>query len=254
TPNGVPLHWLDDEVSLVLDPDVPESVAEDLAQTFEQAIKPWNDLSCVSTSLVIEGVESCPGEIVDDGVNCVVWVDKPELWRWPSHLVGITLVHFEGDTGRIIDTDMEFNGAFTTWSTGTECTDEHHDLWATVTHEVGHLLGLDHSNRPQATMNAVTFPGDCKKRTLHEDDEETVCGLYAGIPYVTDGGSSATDGGNSGSGDASSTGGGDSGGEGNSVGCGATPGDSGPLWAMVIGAGWLASHRRRRRPSPYRAR
>ena len=187
TPDGDPLHWTRDEVAFVLDPDGPADLsAEELQTSFELGVHPWNLVDCVDPELSVTTVDHCPGEVIDDGVNCVIWIHQPELWRWPSHLVAITLVHYQGDTGEIQDVDMEFNGAHNTWSVTQECNDEDHDLWATVTHEMGHVLGLDHNNHPQATMNAVTFPGDCKKRTLHAVDEETVCELYDSLPAVAE--------------------------------------------------------------------
>jgi uncharacterized protein (TIGR03382 family) len=71
------------------------------------------------------------------------------------------------------------------------------DLQATVTHEVGHFIGLRHvcdpgGGGPDAglprcssdasyaaiTMSPTTGVGDVEKRTLHPDDVAGVCAIY----------------------------------------------------------------------------
>jgi uncharacterized protein (TIGR03382 family) len=69
------------------------------------------------------------------------------------------------------------------------------DLQATVTHEVGHFIGLRHvcdpggggpdaglprcnTSHDAITMNPSTGVGDIEKRTLHPDDVAGVCAIY----------------------------------------------------------------------------
>jgi MYXO-CTERM domain-containing protein len=61
------------------------------------------------------------------------------------------------------------------------------DLRNTLTHEVGHLVGLAHvpDSQPAATMFARTTPGEIEKRSLSEDDIAGVCAIY---PDEGDGG------------------------------------------------------------------
>jgi hypothetical protein len=73
--------------------------------------------------------------------------------------------------------DITLNGqgfAFTTAPTGATAA----DVQNTVTHEVGHLLGFDHSPDPESTMFADAPLGETKKRDLTADDAQGLCDVY----------------------------------------------------------------------------
>jgi MYXO-CTERM domain-containing protein len=59
------------------------------------------------------------------------------------------------------------------------------DLRNTLTHEVGHFVGLAHARDPAATMDASTQMREVEKRTLAADDVDGVCAIY---PAEDDGG------------------------------------------------------------------
>ena len=54
-----------------------------------------------------------------------------------------------------------------------------YDVRAAIAHEAGHMLGLDHSARADATMFFSEPPNEIKKRDLHIDDLEGLCTLYS---------------------------------------------------------------------------
>lgn len=55
-----------------------------------------------------------------------------------------------------------------------------HDLGAVLTHELGHVLGLDESHDdPAATMWPYIRSGETHQRTLSEDDESAILELYS---------------------------------------------------------------------------
>ena len=169
--------------SLSLSPSTPSflkiSTRRLMRSSVQTALASWADLECVTMELDFvdddEGFSSCPGEVIDDRLQCLYWVQSSESWTFGSGLIAVTLVHHNALTGEIVDTDMALNGTGTfTWSAPSECDMDtpDHDLLATLTHEFGHFFGLDHSSAPQSVMEAATGPGDCDKRTLADFDAE----------------------------------------------------------------------------------
>jgi MYXO-CTERM domain-containing protein len=109
--------------------------------------------------------------------------------------IAVTTTTFNNKTGEIYDADIELNGAGFVFSTndgpvcdlppprpapGCIAT----DIRNTLTHEVGHVLGLDHNTTdPDATMYPTASTGETAKRTLHQDDIDGECAIYPkGVP------------------------------------------------------------------------
>jgi MYXO-CTERM domain-containing protein len=111
-------------------------------------------------------------------------------------------------TGVIRDADIEINAFHFSWADLVAHPDlrgngqPFHDLQNALTHEMGHLIGLDHTCYVQGpppldntgapitdcasasaavvatTMFPSANPGDVEKRTLEPDDRAGVCGIY----------------------------------------------------------------------------
>lgn len=252
TEDGVPIFWPEDTMLYTLHPDLPEELDMDAVEiAIGRGFDAWEPVECQPLTLDLAGWKVCPGENPDDGLNCIRWRDREELWAWPDHMVAVTLVHYWQDTGVIEDVDMDINAFNISWSTELECDPDRHDLIATITHEVGHFLGLDHSLDGQATMNGATTKGDCQKRSLELDDMETYCGTYENRPEVSDATGSdiavidpdtqgASDGGDATPPPSSG---------GRKGGCAGAP--AGPWLGLYGITAWLVSTRRRRRESPH---
>ena len=121
--------------------------------------------------------------------NIVVFRDDTEgddldAWVHALGALAITTVTWESHSGRLLDADIEVNDSrfhFTACDPG-ECTVDF-DLENTITHEMGHVLGLDHSADTSATMFASAPRADMSKRDLAEDDVTAICTVYpAGEP------------------------------------------------------------------------
>jgi hypothetical protein len=118
--------------------------------------------------------------------------------------LALTTVTARASTGEIFDADIEINAFQFPWAdriAHPELADRH-DLQNVLTHEFGHVLGLDHScfvagvppmdhtGQPvpecanaSASVSATTmYPsstlGDLERRTLEPDDRAGVCGIY----------------------------------------------------------------------------
>jgi hypothetical protein len=184
-PSGFELHWNERDIDYMLDPNLLEGLELDSVETLvANGFEKWR-VECLDINLDNLGYADCAIEDPDDGKNCIFWAHPGDEWIYPSHLIAVTLVHYTGEDGIIVDTDMVFNGtgAFS-WSTSALCNDTDHDFLGTITHEIGHFLGLDHALTPISSMNAHTKPGDCAKRTLSPGDEECICAVYDLFPPV----------------------------------------------------------------------
>jgi hypothetical protein len=125
-----------------------------------------------------------------DGENRIVWRESV----WPEEVsegtLALTTLVFRRSTGEILDADIDLNGVSHRWTDADDPTLSQTDVENTVTHELGHLLGLAHVADPEATMYAQSDPGDLDKRTLAEDDLGALCFIYPtrlrspGAPYV----------------------------------------------------------------------
>jgi hypothetical protein len=186
----------------------------------DAAIATWNNgiASCSYMQIINEGKKSL--EVGRDKVNVIKFRDsswcrpatKDDPARChPDSAAGITTATYVDDRtsdrdGAIVDADIELNGvhfaiAVDGNTQGTaSCISE---LQNTLTHEIGHMLGLEHTcraagdpprvddkgaavplctNANTAQQNATMFNfqdcGESKKESLEPDDIAGACGVY----------------------------------------------------------------------------
>jgi hypothetical protein len=139
-------------------------------------------------SEVVPASDPCKGEADNCGsqYNC---------WQHQEAAIAITTTSYNPETGRILDSDIEFNTPSFIFSTvdsppcvggnfNTGCVAT--DVQNTTTHELGHLLGLGHSPSSGSTMSFRANPGELSKRVLDADSARFVCDVYpAGKPSKT---------------------------------------------------------------------
>ncbi|AWV90484.1 matrixin family metalloprotease [Bradymonas sediminis] len=99
--------------------------------------------------------------------------------NWPAQMgnvnvtVAVTLFQASNDCS-IYAAPILYNAVkFDFCTSGNNCT----DLQSITTHEIGHSLGLNHSNHADATMY-YAYTGGTSARTLSPDDIAGVCTLY----------------------------------------------------------------------------
>jgi hypothetical protein len=115
--------------------------------------------------------------------------NKYDCWSGSDETIAITLTTYDERTGIIYDSDIELNSAgffFTTPATTTRCSPPlltqnciATDIQNTMTHEIGHLVGLDHTNADGSTMNPTAPTGDLAKRLVDSGSRDFVCTVYA---------------------------------------------------------------------------
>ena len=150
--------------------------AEALSE-LDVALRTWPFVSSTGFRATLAIPATSPALVPgDDGTNGVFWHDD----AWPPELVtdaiAQTVLHTDA-TGNLHDTDIHVNGAAYRWSLdGAGAT---LDARGVLTHELGHALGLGHSQDPRATMYATHPPGT-SWRSLEQDDRDGVSALYPG--------------------------------------------------------------------------
>jgi Matrixin len=157
-------------------------------QAVQLALRSWDDVltSCASLRLV-DGPATAswrvgyelngPNEnlIAVRGRGCSQQ-GETDCWEHGAETAGLTTATFSVSTGQILDADIELNGVYL-YSL------EDPDFQGTMTHELGHALGLDHSPDARSTMYASNPPGHPSLRLIDEGSRQAMCTAYpAGQP------------------------------------------------------------------------
>ena len=138
----------------------------------------WVDPACSGFQVQYRGTVS-HNWTSGDGINTHQWIYNQN--QRPQELggretIGVTLSLFRG--AQLIDGDIIYNGIDHDWTTRQNRSGQV-DAQSIITHEIGHQLGLGHTNINGATMYP-SYGGGEGPRTLSQDDIEGVCTLYPG--------------------------------------------------------------------------
>lgn len=181
-PTGAQVRW-SSGLTLYVDPGARSISADQVMAAVQRAAAHWADAAGVKIDVQQEsshGQEGYQGQRGDNRSEVIFVEDE---WEGDSDAVATTLITTDTSTHEIVDADILVNEA------------EHHfailpddavpgqglsdDLEGTLTHELGHALGLAHNkDLPEATMYPSTVPGETSKRKLNPDDVQGAQALY----------------------------------------------------------------------------
>jgi Matrixin len=146
---GAPCHWPNWPVEYW----VNENGTEDLSNEFDivqKSFQRWeseNQTFCTidfnySGTTNIDTFES-------DGRNVILWVEQG--WEYDVAVLALTQCWYNADS-EFYDCDIAINGQNYIWDVDQDGAVNEIDLRSTLTHEIGHLWGLDHSEVRESTM------------------------------------------------------------------------------------------------------
>lgn len=200
---GVPLGWpLGTTIRIELDADsLDEAERAKFEAAVEQAIAAWLNVRCeAGTSLGLGGAGGEGGEggsglgpgadPASGGTSAGIGVKmvstqgdvvvRPvaEDWPYSSAVAGKTTLEFGLTSGEISAATLELNFVDYEFVERPRKSGEINSV-AVLTHELGHVLGLDHSRVQGATMESETSAGySSSLRSLEPDDGDALCSIY----------------------------------------------------------------------------
>lgn len=152
----------------------------DVIGAARRALQRWAAVANVQFFEIRSNAQTISPPNAGDGINLITISTENAALFGSSVSPGRTRV-FHDSGGAIIEADIALNPTQPFSSDGTFGT---YDLESTFTHEVGHLLGLEHSAiigatmQPRQAMNGVYSLPAFTQRTLSEDDVAGVRSLY----------------------------------------------------------------------------
>ncbi len=191
----IPLRWYQSDITVYHDSALTMDAPGDaVLDAISSSLATWNEVGCEHPILQNGGPVQggTPFKISngsENGTNIIIFEDS-ETWHTnrsgqeqfdPSLTVALTTIFHSARTGEILNFALEMNdGSF---DFGIEPTGYAFDIQNTMTHELGHVIGLDHTmldvvDTSQQTMYFQTEPAETVKRDLGQDDMAGFCALY----------------------------------------------------------------------------
>ena len=185
----------------VADVAVPGVTVDALEAALQRASQSWT--SAPGSNITFQYVGRTAARPLEaDGRNTIGFLSIPEL----EGVLGVTVTLADVVTGEVVESDMFLNSA-SEWSVAAAGEEDAYDVESIALHEMGHMLGLDHSalgffevrddEARLAAAEAVMFPfafepGSIAGRTLKSDDIAGVAAIYPDPDHLADTGTIRT--------------------------------------------------------------
>jgi hypothetical protein len=172
-------------------PNASIKAQSDIGGAIHRALATWSVAANINFILTTSNLQSVSPASHGDGVNLITVAATAENLAMfgDESIPARTRVFYDSESGEINEADIAINpfpysaeGAPLEFSTDGSLGS--YDLQSTLTHEIGHLLGLNHSSVMGATMSATqalngTFGLPAiSQRTLSESDRAAVKSIY----------------------------------------------------------------------------
>jgi hypothetical protein len=190
TASGDQIRWTRDRVALHIDPALEQMLGRDRVRAAAtMASDSWRGFPGVPDLTIEEGAP--PAYDPNHRGDSIYLLHD---WPFEDNQLAVTLVTFE-QNGKVLGVDVLINASksFALLGQTDPAATDHYDIAAVLTHEFGHVLGLDESfDHPEATMWPQIRVGEFHQRVLSVDDEDGVIAVYeAPMPKPIEQGCSA---------------------------------------------------------------
>ncbi|MBW7995876.1 MAG: choice-of-anchor D domain-containing protein [Candidatus Glassbacteria bacterium] len=186
--DGYRQHW-DPDIDFPLryaihDGNTNDGLSNSVVVTgIRSSFQAWNNIAYANLDFDYAGTTSQTNVSTgNDNINLVIfdsWATDFSISDGPAgpSVVGITINTYSATNGRILDSDIIFNDLEYVFSTTqpTDLSQKRINLQDVATHEIGHMLGLDHTWIEHATMYPYTRDG---QSSVSEDDRAGISSLY----------------------------------------------------------------------------
>ena len=192
SPVAFPIPW---QMNSAVGANVTGSNSQETV--FQNGFATWQALTTANLSFTEAAPVPANVRAGYDGINLVT--TNVTANEYQSGALGLTLVYSfdQGGVvdqlarpidfaGQIMEADIMFNPAVA-FSTNTVTPGDRIDLQSVATHEIGHLLGLDHTTILSATMFPTLTAGASYARVLSPDDIAGVSTLYPQASFSSKG-------------------------------------------------------------------
>jgi hypothetical protein len=178
TADGDPIRWSATHLTVILDPSLSRiGDPDEVRAAIEDAFDIWLEAAALPLEVVLERGECASPSTEPDGVSCI-WVAGTAP---ADHATAdaTTYIRYSAASGEISEGDIVFYEDAGPWTTDGAAGAL--DVLSVAAHEVGHLIGLGHSEFPDARMYPTLDAGDTWSGALSGDDIDGAEELYDGL-------------------------------------------------------------------------
>ncbi|NQU49927.1 MAG: IPT/TIG domain-containing protein, partial [Planctomycetes bacterium] len=166
---GKTLHWSDPSIDWQLNLESFSGLdSVGVSDAADRAFATWNQISKSAINFQ-RGADTDDADYSKS--SHLVYLDADNssgFFPNGSGTVAITPIIYSTSDGRMIDVDIIFNGK--DFDFALHAASNEFDLQDVMTHEIGHMIGLDHSPVHGSSMWPYVAPGQWLHRSLTQDD------------------------------------------------------------------------------------